>query len=195
MVADAGYAFASLYVGGGTPTVLVDELCDTFDLARALFGPLEVSCETNPEPSDAPRDRRLDATGGSPLGGRPELRRRVAQADAPLRQVRQRRGHLRRSGRRGGAVPSAQRGSDLQLPEPDRGHAGPRHRPRRGVRRRSGDVLPADGFAGHAAVAGADGRCGELPPRGQVLPSYRRRSRVGLRALFGVVLSHDAGTP
>jgi coproporphyrinogen III oxidase-like Fe-S oxidoreductase len=48
MVADLGYAFDSLYIGGGTPTILVDELCETIDLARELFGTLEVSTETNP---------------------------------------------------------------------------------------------------------------------------------------------------
>ena len=49
LVADAGFPCASLYVGGGTPTVLLDELCATIDLARELFGDLEVSCETNPD--------------------------------------------------------------------------------------------------------------------------------------------------
>ena len=48
MVADLGYSFDSLYIGGGTPTILVDELCETIDLARELFGTLEVSTETNP---------------------------------------------------------------------------------------------------------------------------------------------------
>ncbi len=48
MVADLGYSFDSLYIGGGTPTILVDELCETIDLARELFGALEVSTETNP---------------------------------------------------------------------------------------------------------------------------------------------------
>ena len=48
MVADLGYTFDSLYIGGGTPTILVDELCETIDLARELFGALEVSTETNP---------------------------------------------------------------------------------------------------------------------------------------------------
>lgn len=43
-----GYDFGSLYIGGGTPTVLVDELCQTIDLARELFDISEVSCETNP---------------------------------------------------------------------------------------------------------------------------------------------------
>jgi coproporphyrinogen III oxidase-like Fe-S oxidoreductase len=43
-----GYRFSSLYIGGGTPTILVDELALTIDLARDLFGVREVSCETNP---------------------------------------------------------------------------------------------------------------------------------------------------
>lgn len=48
LVADQGYDFASLYVGGGTPTILLDELCATIDLARELFAIREVSSETNP---------------------------------------------------------------------------------------------------------------------------------------------------
>ncbi len=48
MVADLGYDFGSVYVGGGTPTILVDELADTLDLARDLFAVREVSSETNP---------------------------------------------------------------------------------------------------------------------------------------------------
>ncbi len=47
-VADLGYPCSSVYVGGGTPTILVDELVETLDLARALFPVEEVSCETNP---------------------------------------------------------------------------------------------------------------------------------------------------
>lgn len=47
--ADLGYDFDSLYVGGGTPTILLDELADTIDLARSLFPSLgEVSSETSP---------------------------------------------------------------------------------------------------------------------------------------------------
>jgi len=49
MTARLGYDFASLYVGGGTPTILVDELCKTIDLARELFPSIrEVSAETSP---------------------------------------------------------------------------------------------------------------------------------------------------
>lgn len=49
MVADIGYSFSSMYIGGGTPTVLIDELVKTIDLGRELFGINEVSCETNPD--------------------------------------------------------------------------------------------------------------------------------------------------
>lgn len=48
MLADQGYDFVSLYVGGGTPTILLDELCRTIDLSRKLFSIAEVTCETNP---------------------------------------------------------------------------------------------------------------------------------------------------
>jgi coproporphyrinogen III oxidase-like Fe-S oxidoreductase len=48
-VADLGYDFASLYVGGGTPTIILDELAETIDLAKRLFpGIKEVSAETSP---------------------------------------------------------------------------------------------------------------------------------------------------
>lgn len=48
MVADLGYQFKTLYFGGGTPTIMLDELVQTIDLARSLFPITEVSCETNP---------------------------------------------------------------------------------------------------------------------------------------------------
>lgn len=48
LVADRGYNFTALYIGGGTPTVHLDELIATIDLARYLFDIKEVSCETNP---------------------------------------------------------------------------------------------------------------------------------------------------
>jgi coproporphyrinogen III oxidase-like Fe-S oxidoreductase len=48
IAASLGYHFGSLYVGGGTPTILVDELCRTIDLARELFHIREVSAETSP---------------------------------------------------------------------------------------------------------------------------------------------------
>jgi len=48
MAAVLGYAFKSLYIGGGTPTILPEELIRTIDLAGELFPIREVSCETNP---------------------------------------------------------------------------------------------------------------------------------------------------
>ncbi len=61
-VADQGFDCTSMYVGGGTPTVIVEELCETIDLARELFSIREVSSETNP---DHLIDRVLE-----PLAGR-----------------------------------------------------------------------------------------------------------------------------
>ena len=48
MLKDLGYDFDSVYIGGGTPTIMIDELCDTIDQARELFNIKEVSSETNP---------------------------------------------------------------------------------------------------------------------------------------------------
>jgi menaquinone C8-methyltransferase len=48
MAHSLGYRFSSLYIGGGTPTILLHELAETIDLARELFPIGEVSCETNP---------------------------------------------------------------------------------------------------------------------------------------------------
>ena len=48
MLKKLGYDFESLYIGGGTPTIMIDELCETIDLARASFSIKEVSSETNP---------------------------------------------------------------------------------------------------------------------------------------------------
>jgi len=48
MYRDLGYAFEGLYVGGGTPTVLIDELAATIDLIRRVYPVREISVETNP---------------------------------------------------------------------------------------------------------------------------------------------------
>lgn len=45
---DLNYDFEALYAGGGTPTVLIDELHKTLDMARNLFHLKEISVETNP---------------------------------------------------------------------------------------------------------------------------------------------------
>ncbi len=48
LLKDKGYDFESAYIGGGTPTVDIDELCETIDLARDMFSIKEVNSETNP---------------------------------------------------------------------------------------------------------------------------------------------------
>jgi coproporphyrinogen III oxidase-like Fe-S oxidoreductase len=45
---ELGYDFGAIYVGGGTPTVLIDELEETITVARASFHVRELSVETNP---------------------------------------------------------------------------------------------------------------------------------------------------
>jgi coproporphyrinogen III oxidase-like Fe-S oxidoreductase len=46
--ADLGYDFQAIYVGGGTPTVLIDELEKTIARACERFHVREISVETNP---------------------------------------------------------------------------------------------------------------------------------------------------
>ena len=49
MLADKGFLFEEVYVGGGTPTIMMDELAKTISLARALFPQIrDASIETNP---------------------------------------------------------------------------------------------------------------------------------------------------
>jgi len=48
MYGDLGYNFNAVYVGGGTPTVLIDELSETLALVKNIFSIREVSVETNP---------------------------------------------------------------------------------------------------------------------------------------------------
>ena len=45
---DNGYDFGGLYVGGGTPTIMMDELEKTLSLIRDCFRVREISVETNP---------------------------------------------------------------------------------------------------------------------------------------------------
>ena len=48
VIADKGYQPKIVYVGGGTPTILPDELAATLELTRSLFPIEQVSVETNP---------------------------------------------------------------------------------------------------------------------------------------------------
>ena len=69
MLKDLGYDFESLYVGGGTPTIMLDELCRTIDLARENFSITEVSSETNPNHLTKPYLEH-DGPRAAALGGR-----------------------------------------------------------------------------------------------------------------------------
>jgi len=43
-----GYSFDSIYIGGGTPTIAIDELAKTVSLAKSLWPIKRLSVETNP---------------------------------------------------------------------------------------------------------------------------------------------------
>lgn len=60
LIRDLGYEPPSAYIGGGTPTILMDELERTIDYMRELFPTIkEVSSETNPPHLDRERLERL----------------------------------------------------------------------------------------------------------------------------------------
>ena len=48
MYNNLGYTFNAVYVGGGTPTILIEELAQTLRLAKQTFPIREISVETNP---------------------------------------------------------------------------------------------------------------------------------------------------
>ncbi len=73
MLKDLGYDFDSVYVGGGTPTIMIDELCDTIDLARETFSIKEVSSETNPNHSDSRVSGQAARARAAPVRGRAKL--------------------------------------------------------------------------------------------------------------------------
>ncbi|MBO5658419.1 MAG: coproporphyrinogen III oxidase family protein [Duodenibacillus sp.] len=55
-----GYDFSSMYIGGGTTTIIEDELIKTIEHARTLFpGIKEVSCETDPAQIVTPAFKNL----------------------------------------------------------------------------------------------------------------------------------------
>ncbi len=60
---ELGYDFHGLYVGGGTPTVLMDELEAALGCARDLFSIGEISLETNPNHLTVDRIDRLKQAG------------------------------------------------------------------------------------------------------------------------------------
>ena len=48
MYADLGFDFAAVYVGGGTPTVLPEEMAGILEQVKKTFAVKEISLETNP---------------------------------------------------------------------------------------------------------------------------------------------------
>lgn len=62
-VTDAGFRFGEVYIGGGTPTVMPDELIATVNLIRALHPVERISVETNPDDLDDERLPQLHDVG------------------------------------------------------------------------------------------------------------------------------------
>ncbi len=60
---ELGFRFSAVYVGGGTPTILMDELFDMLELIGHLFSPEEISVETNPDRLDRETLSSLGASG------------------------------------------------------------------------------------------------------------------------------------
>jgi coproporphyrinogen III oxidase-like Fe-S oxidoreductase len=58
-----GYDFSALYVGGGTPTVMPEQLSETLNLIRSLFSVRQISLETNPNHLREPVLSLLKAAG------------------------------------------------------------------------------------------------------------------------------------
>jgi coproporphyrinogen III oxidase-like Fe-S oxidoreductase len=63
MYRELGYAFEGLYVGGGTPTVLIDELAAILALIKQTYPVKEISVETNPNHLTEANLRILKASG------------------------------------------------------------------------------------------------------------------------------------
>lgn len=60
---DFGFRFSELYVGGGTPTVMPDQLIETIELVRDLHPVRSISTETNPDDLDDERLPELRSVG------------------------------------------------------------------------------------------------------------------------------------
>lgn len=60
---EIGFDFCDVYIGGGTPTVDIQELAETIELIRALFSIQRISAETNPNHLDDERVKVLAESG------------------------------------------------------------------------------------------------------------------------------------
>ncbi len=67
IVTEAGYRFDEMYIGGGTPTVMPDELMATVRLVRELHPMTRISVETNPDDLDDDKLPQLHDVGISRL--------------------------------------------------------------------------------------------------------------------------------
>ncbi len=63
MYHERGYSFSGVYIGGGTPTILPEELLGLLDALQKDFSPGEVSVETNPDRLDTHLLKRLADAG------------------------------------------------------------------------------------------------------------------------------------
>lgn len=63
LVSEAGYRFAELYVGGGTPTVVPAQLAETIECVRRGHDLGSISVETNPDDLEKDGVRRLRESG------------------------------------------------------------------------------------------------------------------------------------
>ena len=63
MYRERGYTFDRLYVGGGTPTVLPEELVRTIALVRSWWNPVVISVETHPDHLTEPLYALLEEAG------------------------------------------------------------------------------------------------------------------------------------
>ncbi len=157
MLKDLGYDFDSVYIGGGTPTIMIDELCDTIDQARELFNIQEVSSETNPN--------HLIPSYLDKLQGRVQRLSVGVQSfdDGLLKQ-------MDRYDKYGCGQEILERIQDAsQLPGANRGHPDQRHRARHRERLHADHVLSADGFPVGRAQPGPHRGQGGLRPRAEVL--------------------------
>ena len=127
-----------------------------------------------PEPPDSLVSGETQGPHPAFVGGRAVLRQRASAPDGPLREVRQRRGDLRAHRRGGPVLRVAQRGHDLQLPFPDRGHPHQRLREDRHLRLPSDHLLAAVPVPRHHAQDGERARTHGLRQGASLLPYPRR---------------------
>ena len=60
LIHELGYKFNAIYVGGGTTSIMIDELLQTIEYAKSLFPTItEVSCESDPNHIDLDSIRAL----------------------------------------------------------------------------------------------------------------------------------------